>query len=422
MKKFYILLTFVCIANQLFAQTVYNITKDEKTSDDPFPSNCTNCQIIIADNVTLTVNSDIYLSNSSFSGGEIIVKNKDLTFWSNGQFNNTTLSFTNGARLVSSGLITMTNTVAVFNNTSRAIVYSSFQLNASRMKFLNNSRMEATGGNFNLMNSSAIIVGDGTTGSRSNVRFNGATLYQYDQSFITLANYNNYYFNWGNYSTLPNGLSFSILNNNLNCGPGKNPCANPNLYGPSTLTIGGIVSSATLPVKLSDFSLRPAQTSVLVKWKTDMESNSDKFIVQRSSDGVYWQNAGEVKAKGNSTVVNEYSFNDTRPGGPLLYYRLKMMDIDKQYEFSPIKSTTLGVQNALVIFPNPARDYFTITSGSSSDRINGVLLSDQGMLLKKIEGTNPVRIDLTGFAPGSYFIKVTTDSLDYSNFKLIVNR
>jgi hypothetical protein len=176
-----------------------------------------------------------------------------------------------------------------------------------------------------------------------------------------------------------------------------------------------------LPVKLSDFSVRASQTTVLVKWKTDMEQNADRFIIQRSTDGVYWQNAGEVKATGNSSVPVEYAFNDTRPGSPMLYYRLKIIDIDKYFDFSPVKTATLGIDNQVIIYPNPAKEYFSITASSSSDLIQGVLLSDRGSLLKKFEGKTHVRVELTGVPPGSYFIKLTTDSIEYRNFKLIVN-
>ncbi len=416
-----LLLAFLCQCS-VFSQTVYNLTKDVKTNSKPFPAQCTNCQINIEEGVTLTVNSDIYLMNSSINGGSIEVKGKTITFWSDGQFNNTHISVNSAGSIVNSSTVTYNNTVVEFNNTSKAIVYSSVLMNASKMKFLDNSRMEATGGSFEMKNKSAIIVGDGNLSSKSNVRFNGATLYTYDQSMITMANNNNYYFNWSSYITQPNGLQINTLNNKLNCGNnGKNNCVNPNLYGPATLTISGFTANAMLPVKLSSFTLTAAQTSVRVRWRTELEENADRFVVQRSADGVYWQNAGEVKATGNSSVPVDYSFNDMNPGSPLVYYRLKMLDIDKRVEFSLIKSTTLGIQNNVNIYPNPAKDHIIISSGAP-EGIQGVLLSDRGSLLKKFQGQNSVRVDLTGLTPGSYYIKVNTDSVESSNHKLIITR
>jgi hypothetical protein len=423
--RFYlcIVLLILCLVTvNSWSQTVYNITKDTKTSSKPFPSQCTDCQINISPGVTLSVNSDLYLSNTHFNGGIVEVKNRTVTFLSQGSFTNTKLDFSSSANLVTSGLMVLNNSEAVFDNSANAAINSSIQLNSSKISLLDNAKLEATAGNFELKQNSSITVGDGNAGSRSFISFTGATLYQYDQSFISLGNFNNYYSNWSSYNVMPSGTSFSILNNQLNCGNGKNPCADPNLYGPSTLTASGFAASAILSVKLEAFTLRASKSSVFLKWKTETEINADRFVIQRSVDGIYWQNAGEVKATGNSAVSVEYSFNDTRPGAPMLYYRLKILDIDKRFEFSPVKSATLGIENLLVLYPNPARSYFTITANSSSDIIHGVLYTDRGAILKRFEGRTPIRVDLTGFARGSYFIKVSTDSVEYQNYTLIVNR
>lgn len=421
MKQLYVLAALLMSLNAATSQTVYKISKDAQTSKTPFPSFCSNCDIQISDGVTLTVNSDIYLMNSKFSGGSIkVTGSKKITFWSPGEFANTTLSFNGNSKLVSSGNLTFDNSEVTFNNSSDAVIYTSVEMKSSKMIFLDDAGLEATGGNFELKESSSLTAGDGSTGSRAYLKFNGATLYQYDQSFVTVANYNNYYYNWSNYNVADNNLSLGILNNNLNCGSGKNACTNPRLYGPATLSSTGVSSMATLPVKLVSFTLTPSQNNVLIRWTTDAEMNADRFIVQRSADGVYWHTAGEVNAKGNSTVSTDYSFNDTRPSSTVVYYRLKMVDIDKFYEFSPIKSTTLGVQNAIVIYPNPAKDHLTILS--SAEIIRGSLLSDRGAMLKKFEGKSQVKVDLTGFPPGSYYLRVSLDSADFQNHKLIITR
>lgn len=102
-----------------------------------------------------------------------------------------------------------------------------------------------------------------------------------------------------------------------------------------TLNYGGVV----VPVILADFSAqaKPNKTTYL-QWKTATEINSDYFVVERSTDGRNFTQIAVVNANGNSSTTIGYSLVDNFPETGINYYRLKMVDIDGQFEYSRIVS------------------------------------------------------------------------------------
>jgi hypothetical protein len=102
--------------------------------------------------------------------------------------------------------------------------------------------------------------------------------------------------------------------------------------------------SKTLPVKLTSFDVALINKNVTVTWTTSQEKNASHFTIERSADGVEFTDAGIFFTEGNFETARSYSFKDpksTRAKG-ILYYRLKMVDLDGKYEYSKIKLIKLG--------------------------------------------------------------------------------
>jgi len=94
-------------------------------------------------------------------------------------------------------------------------------------------------------------------------------------------------------------------------------------------------ADAPLPVELQTFTANfvQSQKKVILNWQTATEVNSYAFEVQRK--GLDWINIGTVLAHGNSNSPKEYSFTDSQVPTGVTYYRLKMIDNDGSYKFSP---------------------------------------------------------------------------------------
>ena len=432
MKKFLnicILIASFTAVKTATAQTTYTISANSTYSATKIPSQCSNCNINIADGVTLTIDQDIYLQNTAFTGGSkgssIVVDSKKVTFWSAGSFSNIAATFSNTANLVNSGALTFTNSAFTFSNTSFATVYTSISLASSSWKFINNAYMEATGGTFSLT-ASSLTAGDGSTASYAYVKFNGASLSENDNvSFVTLANYNNYYFNWSNYNG--NGKSTKTTDNKLNCGTNaKNACNSASLYGPATLSAAGTSSSATLPVKLSAFAAKVSGSAVNLTWTTDQENNSTSFGIERSNDGINWTPVGTIAAQGNSSVATKYTYTDASPVTGTISYRLKMTDLDGAFEYSPIKSVKIAAAETheMSIYPNPATNYVVISSkGATASNVKVQLISLNGQVLKQVNGaTSNVNLPVNEFHAGNYIVRVSDSTGNAQTFKLLITK
>ncbi|MGN6417260.1 MAG: hypothetical protein ACTHMC_07205 [Pseudobacter sp.] len=94
-----------------------------------------------------------------------------------------------------------------------------------------------------------------------------------------------------------------------------------------------IASNATggTPVKLSAFhAIRKNADQVALYWSTSEEINTSHFIVERSTNGKDFADAGLVFAVGNSTENLNYRITvDLRNRkAPAMYYRLTIVDMD----------------------------------------------------------------------------------------------
>jgi hypothetical protein len=98
---------------------------------------------------------------------------------------------------------------------------------------------------------------------------------------------------------------------------------------------------------------RPLDEKVLLEWRTASEFNSAFFGVERSPDGVRFQEIGRVNAAGDALVDMNYQFLDPAPLDGTSYYRLQKVDRDGSGAPSHMVAVTMGRQDGLVVYPNP---------------------------------------------------------------------
>jgi hypothetical protein len=425
MKKFLhisIMAAAVLVSGILSAQTVYNVTQDVTVTGANMPSQCENCVVNISKGVTLTIDKEIFLKKTTFNGGTILANSK-ITFWADGAFNDTKVIVKDKSALVTSGqsIMNITNTEMTFYGDATATFWAVTTLDKSKLTFLDNSGMVSTVG-FIMKNNSGLIAGDGTTKSKAYIKFDGGDLSLYDNSYVSLQNYNNYYYNWKNYYSASNNKSYQTTNNNMNCGTaGKNGCQSQYLYGPASLNYAGAASSAVLPVKLSAFAVKLSGAVAIITWTTDMEANSNHFNIEHSVDGISWTTIAEVKSKGNSSIKTNYTYTDDLKISATVSYRLKMVDQDEAFAYSPIRSVKADVQSTMNIYPNPATNYVVINSKNNSVK-NVQLINRNGQVVKQANGTNNINLTVSEFTAGNYFVKVSDSTGNTQTFKLIINK
>ncbi len=123
-------------------------------------------------------------------------------------------------------------------------------------------------------------------------------------------------------------------------------------------------SGPPLPIKLLEFSGRNAGSKNLLQWTTATETNSDYFIIERSSDAVVYDRVGRVNAAGFSTAELNYYFTDMNPLNGINYYRLVMTDKDGRSEYSKVISINTNKDRQLDI------RYAALLPGTTTLQIN----------------------------------------------------
>lgn len=160
----------------------------------------------------------------------------------------------------------------------------------------------------------------------------------------------------------------------------------------------------TLPLRLLSFKGNQRNGYNQLQWITAEEINTRHFELESSTDGSAFTRIATIPAAGNGN--NTYSYNDQRMNTGKTFYRLKMVDIDQRYSYSPVISIINTSSNSLRLFPNPVSDITYINAGSSLLHTRATLHDANGRLLQTILiTTNPQPIHVQHLTKGLYIVQ-----------------
>ncbi|MFT5646183.1 MAG: hypothetical protein ACI976_000861, partial [Aureispira sp.] len=174
-----------------------------------------------------------------------------------------------------------------------------------------------------------------------------------------------------------------------------------------------------LPIKLLFFEAhRLDKNNVQLNWATESELNNQGFDIERMLDtetafrAIDW-----VDGAGNSTSLLNYSLNDPNPHQGISYYRLKQIDFDGSYTYSPIRAVegSKSTDNSTIqIYPVPTKDHLTIDFSNWKHQNTTAVLKivdvhGRVLLMKEIamQQNHLIRInEVSNFSPGTYFVMI----------------
>ncbi len=117
---------------------------------------------------------------------------------------------------------------------------------------------------------------------------------------------------------------------------------------------GGDAGGAGLPIELLSFTASYDNGRVDITWVTASEINNDYFTVQRSKDGVEFEDVRIFAGAGNSSTLRLYTTVDATPYSGISYYRLMQTDFDGEFSYSSIVSVLVPEMEPLfIVAPNP---------------------------------------------------------------------
>lgn len=185
-------------------------------------------------------------------------------------------------------------------------------------------------------------------------------------------------------------------------------------------------STQTLPVELKEFSvILNEKGEAELKWTTATEINNSHFEIERSFDSENsFSQIGKVKGQGNSNLLKSYQYFDGLNlmdiSAITIYYRLKQVDYDGKFDYSPTVSLNLNESTTnsdlIVVNPNPFKDEIKI---SGVRELSSLKLYDPS-------GKEIMNKVLSGSVDGTYIIKINSTKngifilkLNEETFKLI---
>ena len=184
------------------------------------------------------------------------------------------------------------------------------------------------------------------------------------------------------------------------------------------LNNGSFDKVTPLPVKMVDFTVQKQGNNVLLQWKVSGEADVSKYEVEMARGNAELQagnfvKIGEVAGLGNNIGTRTYSFTDpeTDKFGPR-YYRLKIINLDGSFTYSPVRSVLFDEAVQWQIYPNPSSGLFSLVYQlNTNEEIHARIIDTKGSIIKeyhKMANGFPqkLNIDLLGKANGIYLLQV----------------
>ena len=166
-----------------------------------------------------------------------------------------------------------------------------------------------------------------------------------------------------------------------------------------------LTALSTLPVNYVSFTAKVAAGSAKLFWQTSSEAGNKGFHIERSADGLTWQQIGFVISAGHLSSITNYEYADINPLPGNNYYRLVQEDIDgkiKHSETRKINFTNNPNTISHAIYPNPVQGMLSIRTSLVNPQIQ--IIDSYG----KITGTyyNQQAIKTDHLPAGLYFLTI----------------
>ena len=180
-----------------------------------------------------------------------------------------------------------------------------------------------------------------------------------------------------------------------------------------------IKNESTLPLKLISFKgYKNSDGNIHLYWTTANEINTKQFAVEQSSNSREFAAIGNVKAKGYGN--NSYSFDVANPAKVDLFFRLKMIDKDGAFTYSPVILIKDKINNAgFVLQENPVQHKLVLSSiAAALLNTEAVLTNSVGAVVKRfvIRSTTQT-VDVNDLPSGVFYLKTLQ-----GNEEVVINR
>jgi dienelactone hydrolase len=159
-----------------------------------------------------------------------------------------------------------------------------------------------------------------------------------------------------------------------------------------------------VPVDFISFDIKKEASTAKLTWKVAEEFNVTRYEIEKSVNGTGFSKIGSV----NAADITEYHFT-TALSSANGQYRIKAVDMDGKYKFSPVVHFNSGRASVVIkAFPIPAQNEITLQHPTAVQASRITITAADGRLVKTAypnQGLQQTNLDLSRLNRGSYFVR-----------------
>jgi hypothetical protein len=189
--------------------------------------------------------------------------------------------------------------------------------------------------------------------------------------------------------------------------------------------LDAIETLSIIPVELISFTAENIMNEVILKWQTITETNNMGFEIERSKvksemlNENDWDKVGFVEGNGTITEITRYSFTDKIENPGAYLYRLKQIDFDGTFNYSPEIEVDVNGPTEFSLFqnyPNPFNPSTNIKF-ALPEKAN-LIIAVYNSLGEKVanvfnseieEGYHQIEFDASSLPSGVYFYRFESE-------------
>ena len=181
-----------------------------------------------------------------------------------------------------------------------------------------------------------------------------------------------------------------------------------NFTGFSDFVLANAINGTNaLPVQWLQVTAQPAGKQVQVIWKTANEVNVLTYTVERSADGISFNDVATLNASAGIAAEKQYQATDGLPLKGNNYYRIRQTDKDGRFSYSKTILVNFDETGNFILWPNPAAETVTVQSQQIIQRLQ--CYNSGGQLLYDVKpAANQYTIPVQQWAAGMYHVKITS--------------
>jgi len=159
-----------------------------------------------------------------------------------------------------------------------------------------------------------------------------------------------------------------------------------------------------------------------LEWEAISENGGAYFVIERSRDGVFFEELTTLPAKVEAKKVNHYSTIDANPFAGYGYYRLMQVDGQGKSTYSTIKVIHNVMEEGMInLYPNPVEDRLNIAFLNKEKGAVLILYNNLGQAVveQRLFSGNRTILDVSNLESGVYLLQIKNGDFTTKTFKII---